>query len=123
MPDYPSRITRRLLQAGWVAFSFFVLQAPLLAEDTAPISPQVKQCVDKAVGWLMSQQRGQGCFLDENRTDAVPQHSGAMTALGIMGICSVGHLPTDPTPEGKAVARALRFMTESIVPTDEGYLG
>jgi hypothetical protein len=92
-------------------------------EDTAPISPAVKQCVDKAVSWLVSQQRTQGCFLDENRTESVPQHSGAMTALAIMGLTSVGHMPTDPTPEGRAVARGLRFMTENIVPTDEGYLG
>jgi hypothetical protein len=93
------------------------------AEDTAPISPAVKQCVDRAVAWLLTQQRAQGCIIDENRNEPVPQHSGAMTALAIMGLSSVGHMPTDPTPEGKVVARALRFMTDSIVPTDEGYLG
>ena len=107
-----------------IVFSSLILHpSSFAADDTAPISPALKQCVDKAVAWLLTQQRAQGCFLDENKTDAVPQHSGAMTALAIMGISSVGHTPNDPTPEGKALARALRFMTETIVPTDEGYLG
>src|SRR5262249_28720291 len=68
-------------------------------------------------------QRPQGFILDENRNEPVPQHSGAMTALAIMGMTSVGHMPTDATPEGKVVARALRFMIDNIVPTAEGYLG
>jgi hypothetical protein len=93
------------------------------AQQDAPISPAVKQAVDKAVTWLIEQQREQGCFLDENRSDPVPQHSGAMTALSIMGLTSVGHMPGDPTPEGRAVTKALRFMTENIVPNAEGYLG
>ena len=105
---------------------FFVicsLAIPASAQESPPISPAVKQCVDKAVSWLMTQQRAQGCILDENKADAVPQHSGALTSLAIMGLSSVGHLPSDPTPEGKVVAKALRFMTDNIVPTDEGYLG
>ena len=107
-----------------IVFSSLILHpSSFAADDTSPISPALKQCVDKAVAWLLTQQRAQGCFLDENKTDAVPQHSGAMTALAIMGISSVGHTPNDPTPEGKSLARALRFMTETIVPTDEGYLG
>jgi hypothetical protein len=101
-------------------WSLFFSCAP--AQDT-PISPAVKSAVDKGVAWLLQQQREQGCFLDENRSDPVPQHSGAMTALTIMGLTSVGHMPGDPTPEGRAVAKALRFMTDNIVPNDEGYLG
>jgi hypothetical protein len=94
-----------------------------VAQEDAPISPAVKKSVDNAVAWLIAQQRAQGCFLDENRSDPVPQHSGAMTALSIMGLTSVGHMPGDPTPEGRAVAKGLRFMTDNIVPNNEGYLG
>lgn len=91
--------------------------------DAAAISPEVRQSVKRAVGWLITQQRSQGFFMDSEHPEAVPQASGAMTALAIMGLSSVGHMPGDPTPEGKSMVRALKFMTENIVPTDEGYLG
>jgi hypothetical protein len=103
--------------------SAFLFPLSAFPQDVPHISPAVKEAVDKAVTWLLEQQRAQGCFLDENRSDPVPQHSGAMTALAIMGLTSVGHMPGDPTPEGRAVAKALHFMTENIVPNDEGYLG
>lgn len=116
----PSAATARLI----FGFVFCVLcLRPAHGQEDAPISPAVKQSVDKAIAWLIAQQRAQGCFLDENRADPVPQHSGAMTALSIMGLTSVGHMPSDPTPEGRVVGKALRFMTESIVPNNEGYLG
>src|SRR5687767_12164540 len=100
-----------------ICFSLLTSHFSLLfAQDIPRISPAVKQTVDKAVAWLLEQQRAQGCFLDENRSDPVPQLSGAMTALAIMGLTSVGHMPGDPTPEGRAVTKALRFMTENIVP-------
>ncbi len=96
---------------------------PLFAQDAPAISPAVKQSVDKASAFLLTQLRAQGCFLDQDKKDPVPQHSGAMTALAIMGLSSVGHMPTDPTPEGRAVAKGLKFMTDSIVPNEDGYLG
>jgi hypothetical protein len=115
-------------QVSGFKFQHVVLGSMLLvvsafAQEAPPISAAVKKSVDEACKWLVSQQRAQGCFLDENRADKVPQHSGALTAMAIMGLSSVGHMPTDPTPEGRAVANALRFMTESIVPNEEGYLG
>jgi hypothetical protein len=107
------------------AFSLIVGGTGTLRAQEGPtaVSPAVKQAVDKAVKWLISKQRAQGCFLENDRNDAVPQHSGAMTSMAIMGLSSVGHMPTDPTPEGRAVAKALRFMTDNIVPNEEGYLG
>jgi hypothetical protein len=96
--------------------------SPSPAQDI-PISPAVKQCVDKAVSWLMTQQRTQGCFLEDNHAEPVPPHSGALTAMSIMGMASVGHMPGDPTPEGRSASKALRFMTDAIIPNEEGYLG
>jgi hypothetical protein len=107
------------------AFCIFGLGLSLRGQnpDEGGISPEVRQCVKRAVAWLLTQQRPQGCFMDADHNEAVPQASGAMTALTIMGLSSVGNMPSDPTPEGRAMIRALKFMTESIVPTDEGYLG
>lgn len=104
-------------------FTFHLSLFTLEAQDVPPISPAVKQSVEKGVAFLLSQQREQGCFLDENRNDKVPQHSGALTAMALMALSSVGHMPTDPTPEGRAVAKGLKFMTENIVPNEDGYLG
>ncbi|TLD70048.1 hypothetical protein FEM03_15070 [Phragmitibacter flavus] len=87
------------------------------------VRPEVKNAIDKGLTYLLTQQRQQGCFLDENKDDPVPQHSGAMTSLVIMALSSIGHMPSDPTPEGRAVERALRFMTDAIKPTENGYLG
>lgn len=92
------------------------------------ISPQVKAAVDKAIGWLLKQQKEDGFFSDDKsnnraRRGDVPSHTAAMTSLALMGLASVGHLPSDPTPEGKAAARALRFMVDNVEPDENGYLG
>lgn len=119
----PHSVDHRRLSPLFVCLALCGLTLPALAQESPPISPAVKQCVDKACAWLLTQQRAQGCVIDENKSEAVPQHSGALTALAIMGLSSVGHLPTDPTPEGKAVGKALRFMMDNIVPSADGYLG
>jgi hypothetical protein len=96
-------------------------------ERAAPISPELQRGVERAVKWLLTQQQPEGYFAEKNRgtpkPGEAPQHSGAMTALAIMGLTSVGHMPSDPTPEGKAVLRGLKFMTEYILPDKNGYLG
>jgi hypothetical protein len=103
------------------------------AEPPQPISPLVKGSVDRAVKWLMQQQKKDGYFHDQKNEQTakkgdVPGYSGAMTALAIMGLSSVGHMPSDATPEGQAVARGLKFMLEFIEPDldskeTNGYLG
>lgn len=82
MSQMPASARKRLITTLLTGLLFTVLACPALpAQEEAPISPAVKQSVDRAIAWLMAQQRAQGCFLDENRNDPVPQHSGAMTAL------------------------------------------
>lgn len=115
--------------------SLFILSllaaAPCVRAETAKlelISPQVKTAVDKAVGWLIKQQKSAGLIVDE-KSDAkpkrgdLPSHSAAMTSLALMGLASVGHMPDDPTPEGQACGRALRYVVEGVEPDENGYLG
>jgi hypothetical protein len=110
-----------------LSFVWITQGACQAAEKVVLISPELKGGVERAVKWLLTQQQPEGYFAEKNRgvprPGEVPQHSGAMTALAIMGLTSVGHMPSDPTPEGKAVLRALKFMTEYIVPDKNGYLG
>jgi A-macroglobulin TED domain len=102
----------------------------LQAAGPAPeiISPQVKTAVDKAVAWLLKQQQPSGYFSEQKtnqtpRRGDVPSHTAAMTALSIMGLASVGHLPGNETPEGKAAERALKFIVDHVEPDENGYLG
>lgn len=114
-----------------VCFLIFVLSLahlPAQVPGQELISPQVKVAVDKAVAWLIRQQKTAGLIVDE-KSDAqpkrgdLPSHSAAMTSLALMGLASVGHMPNDPTPEGVACGRALRYVVEGIEPDENGYLG
>lgn len=116
--------------------AFCALALPLCLQSAqlpSPIPPQVKQSVEKAVKWLLTQQKSDGYFNDQKndqkfRKGDIQGYAGAMTSLSIMGLSSVGHMPSDPTPEGKAVARGLKFMIDFMEPEKEskeieGYLG
>ncbi len=126
-----ARMSQRWLLLGFSLFSYPL--SLLSAEPPQPIPPQVKQSVDRAVKWLLLQQKSDGYFNDQKndqkaRKGDVPGYGGAMTALAIMGLSSVGHMPSDPTPEGKAVAKGLQFMIDFMEPDKdnketEGYLG
>ena len=98
------------------------------AEPQPTISPQVKLSVEKAVKWLVAQQKPDGFFSEQKNSPPVkrgdlPPHSAAMTALAIMGLSSVGNMPSDPTPEGQAVAKALKFIVDNLDQEENGYLG
>jgi hypothetical protein len=100
---------------------------PAHAQSTS-IPPKVKTAVDRAVAWLITQQKPDGYINDDKTPSEVkrgnlPSHSAAMTSLAIMGLASVGHLPNNPTPEGQAAGRALRYVVHNIEPDDNGYLG
>jgi len=115
------QVAVKLLLPALITFQLSLSPSP--AQDPAPISPEVKQSVDKAVAWLLTQQRKQGCFMASDTNVPVQTHSGALTALAIMGLASVGHMPGNPTPEGRALDKAMDFMINSIVPGKDGYLG
>lgn len=121
-----------LLLRAAVCFTLLVpcslLQAQSGKATPEIISPQVKAAVDKAIAWLLKQQKEDGYFSDDKsnaraKPGDMPSHSGAMTALALMGLASVGHTPADPTPEGRAAAKALKYMITNIEPDENGYLG
>jgi hypothetical protein len=97
------------------------------ADKPSPISPQVKAAIDKAVLWLMTQQKPEGFFTEHQRVSTpkpgqIHQHAAAMTALSLMGLTAVGHMPSDTTPQGQAAAKGLKFMADYIIPDKNGYL-
>ncbi len=88
----------------------------------------------RAAKFLISQQFPNGCIQElkrMNRRDdrQTPKQGVTMTALAIMGLASIGHLPGDPTDEGEAMRKALEFVldprhqhNEEDSPSD-GYFG
>ena len=72
--------------------------------------------VDKAIAYLISKQRDNGSITDAG-------HDTTMSALSIMAMASVGIQPGDPTPEGKAMNKALEFVLRDDRMESNGYLG
>lgn len=136
-------IVRRPAVASALLGALALWLAPALTHDLradeAPdvrlfTTEEVDDACQAAVAFLLSHQHEPGFFMEENRrrrddwfeSDGrirAPRHSAAMTALTIMALSSVGHQPTDPTPEGEALARALDFMVREELQTDDGYYG
>ena len=79
---------------------------------------EVDKSVDKAMAFLVSRQnKSEGWINDRNSNHT------AMTSLAIMALASVGHQPADPTPEGRAMSRALDYVLRDDRTDQRGYLG
>lgn len=69
------------------------------------------------VSYLLSKQDRRGAIRE---TDA---HETAITALSALAIAAVGNVPSDMTPEGEAVQKALSFLLSADRQDREGYFG
>ncbi len=76
----------------------------------------VDRSVEKAIDFLLSQQRNDGAIVDR-------QHDTTMTSLSIMALASVGIQPGDPTPRGNKMRTALDFVLRDDRTDKRGYLG
>ncbi len=96
------------------------LPAQELAEDAPVVSvfqkDQTDIAVDKAIAYLISKQRDDGAIIDKGIDTT-------MTALAIMSMASVGVQPTDVSPEGQAMQKALGFVLRDDRVDDKGYYG
>ena len=90
------------------------------AEDAPVVSvfqkDQTDIAVDKAIAYLISKQREDGAIIDKGIDTT-------MTALAIMAMASVGVQPTDVSPEGQAMQKALAFVLREDRVDDKGYYG
>jgi hypothetical protein len=85
--------------------------SPVAADD-----PEVNAAVDRAVAYLLTQQREDGAIYDRG-------HPTAMTAMAVMSLAAVGTTPADPTPEGTAMRRALDYVLREDRVREDGYFG
>jgi hypothetical protein len=97
-----------------VLLLFLFACVPVRAAD------KVNEAIGRGVEFLLKQQSDDGAIndLEKKRRDV-----NAMTGLSIMALAAVGHQPTDDTPEGKALARALEFILADGRQDASGYYG
>ena len=83
-----------------------------------PAGPdKVDAATARAIKWLVSVQAKEG-FITDNHPNQT-----AMTSLAIMAMAATGHQPTDETPEGQAMKKALAFVLQPDRQDPKGYLG
>lgn len=87
----------------------------LIAQE-ANGTKQVDASIQRAVTFLLTQQQKNGSIADRG-------NENAMTSLAIMALASVGHQPTDPTPEGAAMKKGLQFVLGPNRQDRAGYFG
>jgi hypothetical protein len=92
--------------------------APVVQPPAAPVTgpPQTEAAVDNAVAlgirFLCSSQAPDGSIVGDVKGAGRDggAHKAAMTSLAILALASVGNQPTDSTPEGRVMAKALSFV-------------
>ena len=108
-----------LIVAGGV-LSGHAQEASAEAAVSAEVVPferdQTDAAVDKAIDYLVSQQRGDGAITDRG-------HETTMTSLAIMAMASVGVQPADPDSRGQAMRKALAYVLQDDRQNKEGYFG
>ena len=100
---------------------FFAIAVPAQQLDPAGIEAiyaddEVDAAVDRAVAALIKRQDAEGRIRDGG-------HETTMTALSVMALASVGIQPTDATPEGRAMTKALAFCLRDDRVNSLGYFG
>jgi hypothetical protein len=88
-----------------------------MAQDAPKAPDKVDAAVARAVKWLVSVQDKAGVISDNHPNQT------AMTSLAIMAMAATGHQPTDETPEGQAMKKALAFVLGPDRQDPQGYLG
>lgn len=101
------------------AMSAMVQRSFAQAAEERPVlrREKVDDHIDKAIEYLRSQQREDGSIGDGDFARL------AMTSLSILALLSVGHLPSDKTPHGQTLRRALTFVLRPERQANNGYFG
>jgi hypothetical protein len=94
------------------AVALLALAMPLRAQD------KVDEALARASTYLLSvQDPATGGIHNRMR------HETAMTSLALLALASCGHQPSDPTPEGAAMKKALAYVMRPELQEKDGYFG
>ncbi len=94
----------------------FSVSAQEILPNSKPEYETTKQAIERALKYLISQQK-------ENGAITLGQHDTAMTALSIMAMASVGITPSQDDERGRAMSKAIDFVLEEKRQNKEGYFG
>ena len=82
-----------------------------------PFKPdEVDKAIESGIKFLLSNQRDDGAIYDRGNPIAI-------TALSLMSLAAVGHLPIHPNENGEAMAKALEFILLEKNQNEVGYFG
>ena len=146
----PWKLARSLLtlaEGGWlftcllsIVFALVLVSPTCAQPDEQPVTrEEANSCLDRAVKYIVSRQHESGCFSDSRDRykgsrakweQAIREgryqphrHSTALTSLTILSLASLGHQPSDPTAEGRAMAKAIDYIMDGQVVDRRGYYG
>ena len=114
-------MTKMSYQRNILSFRFTLLILfihPILGfSEVSPITPtieskewknpfkpdKVDQAIESGIRFILNNQKDDGAIYDRGNPTAI-------TALSVMSLAAVGHLPIHPNENGEALARALDFI-------------
>ncbi len=127
-------MTKMSYQRNILSFRFTLLILfihPLLGfSEVSPITPtieskewknpfkpdKVDQAIESGIRFILNNQKDDGAIYDRGNPTAI-------TALSVMSLAAVGHLPIHPNENGEALARALDFILLEKNQNEIGYFG
>jgi len=79
---------------------------------------RVNEALKRGIQYLVEQQDpATGAIHNKMRNET------AMTSLAVLAMGSMGHQPSDTTPEGQAMKKALNYVLQADRQEDDGYFG
>ena len=82
-----------------------------------PFKPdEVDKAIESGIKFVLSNQKDDGAIYDRGNPTAI-------TALSLMSLAAVGHLPIHPNKNGEAMAKALEFILLEKNQNEVGYFG
>ena len=102
-------------------FSKAVFSQPTVEIESSewknPFKPdEVDKAIESGIEFLLSNQKDNGAIYDRGNPTAI-------TALSVMSLAAVGHLPIHPNANGEAMAKALEFLLLEKNQDEGGYFG
>lgn len=115
-------MSRLLVVLFTFGLTFAGAASPVRGDDPFQ-KDEVDAAIKLGIDYLVSRQfddpRYEGAISDGKSR----RNLTAMTSLAVMAMAAVGHQPTDPSPEGAAMNRAIEFVLKPSNQADDLYFG
>ena len=115
------RTSRRQLIQSVLPAAFALPTIPSLARaenkfSSLYVPDDIDRAVNRGADYLVSEAKNDGKIADHG-------HHIAMTSLAIMAFAAIGTEPSEPTPRGRAMRKAIDFVLKPEHQNSKGYFG